>query len=165
MRSEEVVFSQEVRQLCRQNRCGMYGSSWACPPSLGSVKECRDRALAYSHACMFTTVTGIENSYDMKGWIEARHQHEELTARAAAVFRAYDASALVLSTEGCLLCEKCTYPDAPCRFPERMYPATEGYGILVMQQAKKCNVKYNNGRNTVTYFSMVFFDPERATSV
>jgi hypothetical protein len=44
-----------------------------------------------------------------------------------------------------------------------MYPATEGYGILVMQQAKVCNIKYNNGVDTITYFSMVFFNTDEGT--
>jgi hypothetical protein len=39
-----------------------------------------------------------------------------------------------------------------------MYPATEGYGIMVMQMAPALNINYNNGANTVTYFSMVLFN-------
>ncbi|WP_459931558.1 DUF2284 domain-containing protein [Desulfosporosinus burensis] len=60
-------------------------------------------------------------------------------------------------TEGCNLCEKCTYPEKPCRFPNRMFPATESFGIMVIQQAPLCNIKYNNGANAITYFSMIFF--------
>lgn len=158
MKSTDVIFSEEVRDLCKQNKCRMYGSSWACPPAVGSVAECKAQCLAYSHAFMFTTATKVTRRYDVKEWMRAGMEHEKLTDKVADVFRSYDAGSLVLSTEGCHLCKTCTYPGAPCRFPDRMYPATEGYGILVIQQAKTCNIKYNNGMDTITYFSMVFFN-------
>jgi predicted metal-binding protein len=160
MKSTDVIFSEEVRDICKQNKCGMYGSSWACPPAVGNIEECKVQCLAYEYAFMFTTVTKVKSRYDVKGWIYARKEHEKLTDQVADVFRSYDGGSLVLSTEGCLLCKACTYPNGPCRFPSRMYPATEGYGILVMQQAKECNIKYNNGVDTVTYFSMVFFSSD-----
>jgi predicted metal-binding protein len=163
MKSTDVIFLEEVRDICKQNKCRMYGSSWACPPAVGSVEECKTRCLAYEHAFMFTTTTKVKSRYDVKGWIHAREEHEKLTDHVADIFRSYDGGSLVLSTEGCLLCKACTYPNAPCRFPNRMYPATEGYGILVVQQAKVCNIKYNNGIDTITYFSMVFFNTDEGT--
>ena len=158
LKPEDVVFSQEVRGICEGNSCGAYGSCWACPPALGSIEECRQRCLQYKDAFLFTTATKVKNSFDMQGWLEARKEHEKLTDQVGEVFRKHSINPLILSTEGCTVCKKCTYPDEPCRFPNKMYPATEGYGILVMQQAQLCNVAYNNGVNTVTYFSMVFFN-------
>jgi len=158
MGSSDVIFSDEVRGFCEKNGCGMHGTSWACPPAVGTVEECKAQCLTYKHAFMFTTVTKMKNNRDIKGWQEARKEHEKVSDSVADIFRSYDKNALILSTEGCLICKKCAYPDEPCRFPERMYPATESYGILVMQQAKECNVKYMNGTNTVTYFSMIFFN-------
>ena len=160
MSSADVIFLEEVRDICKQNKCGMYGSSWACPPAVGSVEECVAECLTYTQAFMFTTATKVNNRYNVKEWIQAAIEHEKLTDQVADIFRSYNADALVLSTEGCHLCKTCTYPKAPCRFPDRMYPATEGYGIMVMQQAKICNVNYNNGMNTITYFSMVFFNAD-----
>lgn len=160
-KSEDVFFSDEVRGFCVDNKCGMYGTSWACPPIVGSIEECRQQCLQYEDVLLFTTATEVKSSFDMKGWLTARKKHENLTDQIAKVFRAIEENSLILSTEGCTVCKTCTYPDAPCRFPERMYPATEGYGILVMQQAKQCKIKYNNGPNTVTYFSMIFFNQRK----
>ncbi|MFQ6804175.1 MAG: DUF2284 domain-containing protein [Lachnospiraceae bacterium] len=33
---------------------------------------------------------------------------------------------LILSNEGCDLCSECTYPEAPCRFPDRSHGSIEG---------------------------------------
>ena len=154
---EKIIFSKEVRELCEGNSCGMYNTTWACPPAVGSVESCIEKCQAYDKAMLFTTATSVASSFDMKGWMRARVEHEALTDQVAAVFRSYDKNALILSTEGCTVCKKCTYPDAPCRFPDCMYPATEGYGIMVMQMALALKISYNNGSNTVTYFSMVLF--------
>lgn len=157
-KSEDVVFSDEVRSLCEKNSCGMYGTSWACPPAVGTVDECREQCGQYKNVFMFTTATKMKSGYDMQGWLSARKEHEKLTDQVAKVFREHYKDPLILSTEGCSVCTSCTYPTEPCRFPDRMYPATEAYGILVMKQAQICNIKYNNGINTVTYFSMIFFE-------
>lgn len=158
LKPDEIIFSKEVRDLCEGNSCGMYNKSWACPPAVGSVESCKEKSYGYEKAMLFTTATAVASSFDMKGWMQALIEHEALTDQVAAVFRSFDKDALMLSTEGCTVCKKCTYPDAPCRFPDRMYPATESYGIMVMQMAPALNIRYNNGANTVTYFSLVLFN-------
>ena len=44
--------------------------------------------------------------------------------------------ALILSNEGCGRCKTCIYPDAPCRFPDKLYPSIEGFGFIVSELAK-----------------------------
>ena len=46
---QELTFSERIRQVCRQE-CPMYNTTWACPPAVGSVEQCRARCLAYPHA-------------------------------------------------------------------------------------------------------------------
>jgi hypothetical protein len=58
----------------------------------------------------------------------------------------------LLSNEGCGKCQSCTYPDAPCRFPEKMHHSIEGYGFIISELAKLAGIQYNNGVNTVTFF-------------
>jgi predicted metal-binding protein len=57
---------------------------------------------------------------------------------------------------GCSNCEKCAYPD-PCRAPEKLLSSIEASGINVTELSRTAGVKYNNGPNTVTYFSMALF--------
>lgn len=157
MKAHEVIFSQEARRLCEKNACGMYGTSWACPPAVGTVEECQKRCAAYDNAFIFSSVSQLKKKYDIAGWHAARIVHESITEKTAQIFRAEFPKALILSAEGCTLCSHCTYPENLCRFPQRMFPATEGYGIMVLQQAPYCHLQYNNGPNTITYFSMIFF--------
>ena len=60
--------------------------------------------------------------------------------------------------EGCEKCKKCTYPDAPCRFPERLHHSLEGYGFNVSKLAAKAGLHYIGGPNTITYFGAVLYN-------
>lgn len=106
MKSENVVFADEVRALCEQNACGLFGTSWACPPAVGNISVCKNRCLEYTYAFMFTTVNNLSSQYDMKEWMDARRKHEKVTDTVVSVFRRYDKNLLALSTEGCTLCKK-----------------------------------------------------------
>uniref|UniRef100_UPI002FDD09D2 DUF2284 domain-containing protein n=1 Tax=Muricomes intestini TaxID=1796634 RepID=UPI002FDD09D2 len=64
---------------------------------------------------------------------------------------------LLLGNEGCDLCETCTYPAAPCRFPQKVHPPIESMGIMVSELAKQIGIKYINGKNTITYFGALLF--------
>jgi predicted metal-binding protein len=157
LESRQVCFSEEVRILCEKNACGMYGKSWACPPGVGSAANCKAQCREFHHALIFTSLSPLRKKHDISGWQEARIRHETITENVVSIVRSRFDRILALSTEGCMVCESCTYPTQPCRFPERMFPAIEGFGINVMQLAKTCGIRYYNGPNTVTYFSILFF--------
>lgn len=35
----ELKFYPEVRKICEGNSCRNYGSSWACPPAVGTTEK------------------------------------------------------------------------------------------------------------------------------
>ncbi|MBR2616748.1 MAG: hypothetical protein IKC56_00735 [Clostridia bacterium] len=55
------------------------------------------------------------------------------------------------------MCKTCTYPTAPCRFPDRARTSMEACGINVVELAKEVGINYVNGQNTVTYFSLILY--------
>ena len=150
--TSDIVFSQEVRAMCEANACRQYGKTWACPPAVGSVEECRKRIQQYEKMLVFTGKYQLEDSFDYEGMMagakefrcSCRAFDQELKAR----FRQF----LLFSNEGCDLCPACTYPTQPCRFPDRVHGSLEGNGIFVNELAQLAGVRYNNGANTVTYF-------------
>ena len=42
----EIEFSDRVRYVC-EHECPMYGTSWACPPAVGTVESCRNLSLIH----------------------------------------------------------------------------------------------------------------------
>lgn len=153
--TDTIVFSERVRTICKQE-CPMYNTTWACPPAVGTVEECRARCLAYPEALVITTVTEVHDIADLAETLATRAPHEALTHEVADLLRAQGQQTLVLSTEACAVCDHCAWPDAPCRHPERMFPCIESHGILATDLAEKCGLDFFNG-NLVTWFSLLFF--------
>ena len=56
--TSELVFSQKVRHIC-ETECPMYGRTWACPPAVGTVEECRRRVLAYPSGLMILSAAEV----------------------------------------------------------------------------------------------------------
>ena len=72
-----VDFAQRVRHICRQE-CPMYGKTWACPPAVGSVEECRERCLSYSDCLVIATVTEVRDIANIEETLATRPGHEAI---------------------------------------------------------------------------------------
>lgn len=154
--TDELPFSERVRYVCR-TQCPMYGKSWACPPAVGPVADCMQRCRSYPEGLLISTVAEVEDVTNLELTLATRAGHEAVTRQAQRLVRAQAQEVCVLSTEACTYCERCTYPDAPCRFPEKMFPCVESHGILVSTLAERLGLSYENGANTVTWFSVLLY--------
>lgn len=155
----EIGVSPMVRTLCEKNACGAYGKTWACPPGVGTIDECALKIHSFTTAFVFSTRHELEDSYDFEGMMEGKKTHETIVPRVVTLFHEHFGNAIkVLSAEGCSRCKTCTYPDAPCRFPETLHPSIESYGVEVNILAQKAGICYHNGKNTVTYHSCILFN-------
>jgi len=144
-----------VRTIC-ETECPRYNSSWACPPAVGTVEECRQRCLQYPQLLMISTVTEVADIANMEETLATRSDHEQITYEVAQMIKQQGCEIMVLSTESCAQCEKCTYPNAPCRKPERMFPCVESQGILVTDLCEKYGMDFFNG-NIVTWVSLILY--------
>lgn len=148
----KINFSQEVRAMCEVNTCRKYGTTWACPPAVGTVEECKKRILQYEKMLVVTGKYELEDSFDFEGMAVAAKKFSQSCRIFDQAVKPYLDSYLIFSNEGCDLCKECTYPNAPCRFPDRSHGSLEANGIFVNELAKQAGVRYHNGANTVTYF-------------
>lgn len=153
--TKDLIFSDKVRYIC-EKECEHYGCSWACPPAIGSIKDCMAQCQSYSHVCLFSTVAEVPDVLNFSACLKARKDHEELTLLLREKFQEHFGNVLALST-GCMVCETCSYPDAPCRHPEKRLSTIESHGILIMQTAESMGICYDCGNDMVTYFSLIFF--------
>ncbi len=139
----------EVRQMCES--CNAYGTRWSCPPGCGTLPECRERVAGYTLGLLVQTVGQLEDALDGEGMMAAEATHKQSFEILHRQILPLYPRLLALGTGGCRLCEHCTYPDAPCRFPERMTPSMEAYGILVLQACKDSGLPYYYGPGTISY--------------
>ena len=155
-KTEDLTFTPRVRLVCETD-WPRYGSSWACPPAVGTVEECRARCLLYPDALLITTMTEVDDLADIEGTLATRAPHEEITRQVNQLLREQGVETYPLSTESCAICETCTYPDAPCRHPERMFPCVESHGILIIDTAERLGIEFQPGGNVVTWFSLILY--------
>jgi len=153
-----IVFSPELLKACESNVCGKYNHCWTCPPAVGS-QELRQKITAFSSAFVFTTMSALDDSFDYEGMMQAKKHHDRLTAE---MHERFGKTNPVFGAGGCALCPTCAYPE-PCRSPDKTYPSIEAAGINVAELSRAANLRYNNGENTVTYFSMILFEEETLT--
>lgn len=154
--TKDMVFSDRIRWIC-EHECPMYGKTWACPPAVGSVDECRARCLQFDDALLITTITEVNDIANMEETLATRMPHEEITRQVHAMVAAQSEKTMVLSTEACAICEECAWPDAPCRFKDKMYPCVESHGIIVTDLAEKAGIDFYADGNLVTWFSLIFY--------
>ena len=149
-----IDFSPELLKACEKNVCGKYNACWTCPPASGSLEDQKSKVTAFNSALVFTTISSLEDSFDYEGMMRAKDDHNKLTAE---MHKNFGKTNPVYGAGGCSICESCAYPE-PCRFPEKIFPSIEAVGINVTELSRAGGLRYNNGENTITYFSMILFN-------
>ena len=157
MDPRELEFSQRIRYIC-ENDCQMYGTSWACPPAVGTVEQCQARCLGYENCLMISTITEVADIADIQETLDTRGDHEAVTEEVCSLLKLQGADPYVLSTESCALCRRCAYRDGlPCRHPGKMHPCVESHGINIIPALEKRGLDFQYGSNIVTWVSLLFF--------
>lgn len=148
-----IELKPEVRDMCATNSCGMYAKRWSCPPGCGSLEECGVRLNGYTYGILVQTVGDVEDGFDFEAMMEIEADHKENFTEMYAALRASCDDVLAIGAGCCTSCAKCTYPDAPCRFPEKMVASMEAYGMLVLEICKANGLQYYYGADKMAYTS------------
>ena len=155
-----ITVDQAVREICKQNKCGQYGTNHMCPPAIKSITDWKEEILVYQKALIVTKVYPTAGSFDLKTWLESMADFQKILLRVKRDFQKKfpEKNILLLGAGSCRLCERCTCTDGePCRLPEEAIPSMEACGIDVMSLSKQIGIRYNNGKNKVTYIGAVLY--------
>ena len=154
----QLEFSDRIRYIC-QAECPRYGKSWACPPGVGSVTECKAKCLGYQECLVVGTITECLDIADIDETLATRPEHEKLTDQVADMLRDMGVEPYILSTDSCAICENCTFPEGkPCRHRDRMHPCIESHGINIIPALEENGLDFQYGSNMVTWYSLLFFN-------
>ena len=155
---KSLEFSDRIRWIC-QHECPMYGKSWACPPGVGEVAQCKAKCLSYEKCLLIGTITEVSDVANIQETLATRPAHENLTNEVASLMIAQSVHPYILSTEACALCERCAILDStPCRRPERMHPCVESHGINIIPTLEENGLEFIYGENIVTWYSLLFYN-------
>ena len=148
-----IELKTEVRDMCAVNSCGQYGKRWSCPPGCGTLEECARRLKGFERGILVQTYGDIEDGFDFEAMMEIEADHKEHFTEMYSALRETGAEVLAIGAGCCTACAKCTYPDAPCRFPEKMVSSMEAYGMLVLEVCKANGLQYYYGSDKMAYTS------------
>lgn len=150
---DTIHLRDEVREMCAVNKCHAYNKNWSCPPACGTVAECSERVSQYETGLLVQTTGQLEDDFDFETMQETAAKHGQyFQTMLKTLRREYPKlDILPLGTGACMNCKECTYPDAPCRFPESLSSPMEGYGMVISDVCRDNGITYNHGRGTLTY--------------
>lgn len=148
-----IELKPEVRDMCAVNSCGQYGKRWSCPPGCGTLEECAQRLVGYNLGILVQTCGDIEDGFDFEAMMEIEANHKVNFSRMYHALRETGADVLAIGAGCCTACSTCTYPDKPCRFPDKMVSSMEAYGMVVLDVCKANGLTYYYGSDKMAYTS------------
>ena len=151
----ELELRPEVRDMCAADKCHAFGRSWMCPPACGSLEHYQQLFKRYQTGYLFQTVAEMEDAFDYLAIDGAAKLHAERLSRLSQTLAEYGDSALLLGAGACTMCDSCSYPDEPCRFPKQAFVSMEATGLVVYDVCKLTELPYYHGPNTVAFCSCV----------
>ena len=152
-----LIARPEVRDMCASGKCQKYGTSWACPPACPSIEEFQAMYGTFDQCLVVQTVGELEDEFDGEAMMDAAEQHGKRVYELASKVADLDFPTMCLSAGTCMLCPTCTYPDAPCRFPEKRLVSMEASGLVVSDVCQAARIPYNHGKLSIAYSSCILF--------
>ena len=155
-----ITIDQAVRDLCKQNTCGQYKRNHMCPPAIKGIEEWKEEICSYTHAVLVSKVYPTQGGYDFKAWFEGIIDFQKILAELKEDVETQfpEKRFLFLGAGACFMCEKCTHMEGkPCRFPHKAFPSLEACGIDVVRLSRDAGVRYNNGKNTITFIGGILY--------
>ena len=154
----KLEFLPEVREMCAAGRCQKYDTNWACPPACGTLEEMAERAKHFSKGILIQTIGDVEDSFDFEAMAEISKQNETNFNRLVDALIDAGVDCWPMTAGTCTRCKQCTYPDAPCRFPNKLFPSMEACGLVVSKVCSDAGVPYYYGSQKLAYTGCVLYN-------
>ncbi|MEG2149465.1 MAG: DUF2284 domain-containing protein [Clostridiales bacterium] len=157
---QEISFEEAkvLRQGCEANDCGKYGTNWCCPPGIGTEEEVEARVKQWKKGVMVQFITeGVDPSMHPDVFKEVASSFSAMTQCFYDMVKESEGQCYMLGRGSCTLCKECTYPDAPCRYPEKIAPCLSSHGINVYKLWDLSGSRRGN-LNELDFYAMVMYD-------
>ena len=148
---DALIPLESVREMCSSGTCKVYGTSWSCPPALPDLEHSEKLFAARNCGVLVQTVAKMKDELDHEALKKAMEDHKRRFDTLVRQLKVLDIDFLPLGAGTCSICYKCTYPDKPCRYPDKMYSSMEAYGLMVNDVCTASGMKYNYGPCTMSF--------------
>jgi predicted metal-binding protein len=158
MDADTIRLRTEVRDACATNKCGAYNTKWSCPPGCGTLEECEARLRKYKRGVLVQTTGFLEDSMDYDTMAQTSKDHAAHMETFSDEIKKLYPGSMTMGAGACKRCEQCTFPDKPCRFPDKMTSSMEAYGMVVSDVCQDNKLPYYYGKDTLTYTGCVLLE-------
>ena len=153
---EDIIFEEEVRSFCKENKCHKYNSSWCCPPAIGEVSKYIKLVKKYSNVIIFYETLEC-NTLDKEEPYQKMKIFQDKSISLKQELKELGYDFLIYGAGTCMICKKCTYPTNPCVNPDKPVISMEAIGMNVFKTLQKNKLEYPNIPNTMTYYGCIFY--------
>lgn len=145
-----LKFMPEVRAMCRPDQCRSYNKSWCCPPAVPDLETLAARCRQYDTGILLQTIGQREDSFDFEIIEDTRERLNAAFVKFHEKVKDIYPNHWPMGLDhyglgACTSCESCTWPDAPCRHPDKIFPSMSSCGLLVSQICLDNGLSYNYG--------------------
>jgi predicted metal-binding protein len=148
----------ECRRLCEQNLCKEYGTTWGCPPGMGTGAECLSIISRYKNAAVLIVRRENIDVKDIDAMIELGREHQHICRLFGNALRKAGYDALPMADGGCSYCAVCTYPNDPCRFPSQRITSIGGYGIMMDKYMEANGIDFKFEKDAATLYGLILYN-------
>ena len=158
IRAGDVVTSPDLAASCNPQVCRKYGTTWTCPPGVGTYESILGDIASRDVGVLVQTVReGVDHYEDWDLMEEAHTLHNARLDRLADAMRAELDNVLEFSTGGCDVCGTCSYPDAPCKQPDRKRESLSAHGVAVSATCENAGIEYSFENGCVRFVGMIVY--------
>lgn len=161
-RCDKPVFDETDRisclERCKENRCGCYNTTWACPPAFSmDAKELYDKA-DYALLVQRTFCLDVKD----KEVIDATSIEMQRIIRLMVTnLRQYNLECIGFADGACHYCGVCSYPE-PCRYPDMLVPSISSLGLDMGKYLSNMGLPFSFHNECVTLYGLILVsvDPD-----
>lgn len=150
-----IICRPEIRAQCRPETCKNYGTNWICPPGCGELEQCIKTVSEYEEAILLQETHAMPDKADLERAAGLARAHNQKAEELAEAIRLDYPKAYLLTTGGCSLCEKCTYPGEPCRYPQKQRGSLSAFGVNVSELCSRAGLAFSFEKDRVTFVSCI----------
>lgn len=156
---QSLTFYTDTLQYCEQNLCGKYGSNWSCPPHSTTPQEMEALKDNFEAGVIVQTRGLLEYEDDAEGIDLVRNTHNRAFYPFVDKMRSLYGKVTAMSSGGCRVCKECSFPDEPCRYPEKKISSVSAYGVHVDEicEASGIDYEYHRDDRQLSFIGVILF--------
>lgn len=158
LKEHPIGCHQRILDICKENKCGNYNKSWTCPPNAPPLSECQRQISSFGHLMIYKfsfPVKDIRDPGEVRGLLK---RQQDIVREIRDEANAKGIRNLSLPGGSCLYCDKCTYPDAPCRYPDKALNSNDAYALDLASYIESVGLSFKRNDDEVIFFGMMFHD-------